>query len=459
MCSKPGWRSSGQRGNSHNRQERRTTIPKDGFLTERQPERAYLVGAEIKGARHAWSLQDSLVELAELARTAGVDVVGEAEQHLEEINPATYIGKGKVAELKLLVHELDLDTFIFDEELSPAQQRNLEEELGVKVLDRTALILDIFAKHAYTREGALQVELAQYAYRLPRLTHAWTHLAQQTGGGAARGGAGGVGLRGPGETQLETDRRLIRQRIAQLKRELENVRSHRQQYRRHRRQQGMPVLSLVGYTNAGKSTLLNTLTNAGVLATNMLFATLDPVTRRLTLPGGKEVLLTDTVGFIQKLPTQLVAAFRATLEEIGEADLILHLVDITQRNIQEHVRTVEGVLQEIGAGQKPMLVVLNKIDLLADPQNAQEMAAQYPNAVAVSALHGRGLDQLLVKIEGMLAQQMVPVRARVPYAANELIVLFHRQGVVVRERAGQTGTTIEGKLPPGLLSRFEPYLE
>lgn len=428
-------------------------------MTEKQPERAYLVGAEPKGAKHPWSLEDSLLELAELARTAGVDVVGEGEQHLETINPATYIGKGKVGELKLLVHELDLDTVIFDDELSPAQQRNLEQELAVKILDRTALILDIFAKHASTREGALQVELAQYVYRLPRLTHAWTHLARQAGGGAARGGPGGVGLRGPGETQLETDRRLIRQRMAQLKKELEEVRSHRQQYRRHRRQQGMPVLSLVGYTNAGKSTLLNTLTDAGVLATNMLFATLDPVTRRLTLPGGKEVLLTDTVGFIQKLPPQLVAAFRATLEEITEADLILHLVDITHRNVQEQVQTVEEVLKDIGAGQKPMLVVLNKIDLLTDPQHAQEMAAQYPSAVAVSALRGQGLDGLLLKIEGLLAQQMVPVRVRVPYSANELVVLFHRHGVVTHEHAGQAGVLIEGRLPPSLLSRFQPFLD
>ncbi len=404
-------------------------------------------------------MEDSLAELAELARTAGVEVVGQTAQRLDEVNPATYVGKGKVEELKLLARQLNIDTFIFDDELSPAQQRNLEEELGTKVIDRTALILDIFAKHARTREGALQVELAQYIYRLPRLTRAWTHLARQVGGAAARGGPGGVGLRGPGETQLETDRRLIRQRIAQLRKELEHVRSHRQQYRRHRKEQGMPVISLVGYTNAGKSTLLNTLTHAGVLATDMLFATLDPVTRRLILPGGKEALLTDTVGFIQKLPTQLVAAFRATLEEIGEADLILHVVDITHPNVREQVRTVEQVLREIGAAHKPMLVALNKIDLLQNPEQAQSATRQYPNAVAISALYGQGLDSLLLQIERMLTEQMTHVQARVPYAASELVALFHRHGIVTYERHGQNGILIEGKIPPSLLGRFEPYLE
>ena len=418
-----------------------------------------MVGAEVKGATHSWRLEDSLTELAELARTAGVEVVGQAQQRLEAINSATYIGKGKVAELRLLAQELYLDTFIFDDELSPAQQRNLEEELGGKVVDRTALILDIFAKHAQTREGALQVELAQYVYRLPRLTRAWTHLARQAGGAAARGGPGGVGLRGPGETQLETDRRLVGQRIAQLKKELEHVRRHRNQYRQHRRQHGLPVISLVGYTNAGKSTLLNALTRADVLVTDMPFATLDPVTRRLTLPGGKEALLTDTVGFIQKLPTQLVAAFRATLEEISEADLILHVVDITHSNVHEQVRTVEQILREIGASQRPMLVALNKIDLLGDPENAQWMAVQYPNATAISALCGQGLGNLLTKIGHMLAQQMVRVRARVPYAANELVALFRQQGVIVDERHGPNEVAIEGKLPRRLVHRFEPYLE
>ena len=419
--------------------------------TQSGPERAHLVGAEVKGKAQPWGLQDSLMELRELARTAGLDVVGETEQRLAAINPATYVGKGKAEELRLLAQDCSVDVVVFDDELSPNQQRNLEEELQVKIIDRTALILDIFARHAKTREGALQVELAQYAYRLPRLTRAWTHLAQQVGGAA------GVGLRGPGETQLETDRRFIRSHIVQLKRELELVRSHREQHRRRRKRQGVPVVSLAGYTNAGKSTLLNTLTGAGVVATNMLFATLDPVTRRLTLPSGKEVLLTDTVGFIQRLPTQLVAAFRATLEEINEADLILHIVDITHPNVREQVRTVEQTLLQIGAGLKPMLVALNKIDLLNDPQNAQALTAQYPNSVAISALRGWGLDELGAKMEAVLRQKMVHVRVRVPYGQDGLAVLFRQQGVVSREEHDETGTLIEGDLPRSLVDEFQPF--
>jgi GTP-binding protein HflX len=417
------------------------------------------VGVEPKGAPDPWPLDDSITELAELARTAGVAVLGRAEQRLDAINPATYVGKGKVEELKLLVRDLDLDMVIFNDELSPTQQRNLEQELDVQVIDRTALILDIFAKHARTREGSLQVELAQYEYRLPRLTRGWTHLARQAGGGAARGGAGGVGLRGPGETQLETDRRIIRRRIAQLKRELVQVRRQREQHRQQRRKNWLPVVSLVGYTNAGKSTLLNALTDATVLATDLLFATLDPTTRRLPLLGGKEVLITDTVGFIQKLPTQLVAAFRATLEEIVDADLILHVIDITHRNVREQVETVVQVLEEIGAGHKPMLVALNKVDLLNQPEEASSIAAQYPNAVAISAMYGNGLDDLVQAIETQLAQHMTWVRVRLPYAETELAALFHRHGLITNETHGAKGVIIEGKLPPALVGRFDPYLE
>ncbi len=311
-------------------------------------ESAILVGIEIKGRHPTWSLEDSLSELERLAETAGLRVVGRMEQRLDRPHPATYIGSGKVEELIALRADTGAQVVVFDEELSPAQQRELERAFAnpdVKVLDRTALILDIFAQHAHTREGALQVELAQYEYRLPRLTRAWTHLARQAGGASARGGAGGVGLRGPGETQLEVDRREIGKRIAHLKRELEEVRKHRAQYRRRRNEEAIPVIALVGYTNAGKSTLLNALTGSDVLTADQLFATLDPTTRRIKLPGGREVLATDTVGFIQKLPTTLVAAFRATLEEIAEADLILHVVDITH----DKCRTAGGDRSE-GAG-------------------------------------------------------------------------------------------------------------
>ena len=318
-----------------------------------------MVGAEVRGHVPLLTVADSLDELEQLARTAGVSVVGRTSQRLEAINPATYVGSGKVEEIKALRQGLGLDLVIFDDELSPAQLRNLEDALEIQVLDRTALILDIFARHARTREGALQVELAQYSYRLPRLTHQWTHLSRQT--------VGGVGLRGPGETQLEIDRREISRRMGYLKRELDHVRQQRAQQRRRRRRAGIPVVAIVGYTNAGKSTLLNRLAGADVQVADMLFATLDPTTRKVSLASGKEVLFTDTVGFIQKLPTQLVAAFRATLEEVEEADVLLHVADISDRNLQSKVEAVNQVLREIGAADKPTVVALNKVDLV-DPE-------------------------------------------------------------------------------------------
>jgi len=427
------------------------------YPTTAAAERAYLVGAQVKGSAGPWRLRDSLAELAQLAVTAGVEVIGWQEQHLSAINPATYIGKGKVEELKQIAEDQGLDVVIFDDELSPNQQRNLENRLGLKVIDRTALILDIFARHAKTREGALQVELAQYEYLLPRLTRAWTHLARQAGGGAARGGAAGVGLRGPGETQLETDRRVIDRRITQLKHQLELVRSHREQHRKHRRRQLAPVVSLVGYTNAGKSTLLNALTEAQVLATKRLFATLDPVTRRLELPGGKDVLLTDTVGFIQKLPTQLVAAFQATLEEIVDADLLLHVVDITHARVREQVQTVGRVLAEIGADRKPVLVALNKVDLLDDPDQARAVLTDYPDAVAVSALTAYGLADLLETIEQALARRMVNILARLPYAESELLAMLHRYGIVEQEEHEASGVLVRGRVPPAVATHFERY--
>jgi len=436
------------------------TIP-----TEAPVERGFLVGIGLKSWRSPssdgrWPVEDSLAELAQLARTAEVEVIGQTYQHLESINPATLIGKGKVEELVEVRDELGYDVLIFDDELSPRQQRNLEEALGedVKVLDRTALILDIFARHAHTREGALQVELAQYEYRLPRLTRQWTHLARQAGGGAARGGTTGVGLRGPGETQLETDRREIGQRIARLKRELEQVRTHRRGYRRRRRKAAIPVVAIVGYTNSGKSTLLNAISDANVLVEDKLFATLDPTTRRVTLPEGRDALFTDTVGFIKKLPTTLVAAFRATLEEVTEADLLLHVVDVTHPNALEQSRAVEETLTEIEATGKPVVVALNKIDKLGNPSLIQEMVAEFPNSLAISARERLGLTELLGRVETVLNQDLVYVTVCIPYHESSLVSLFHRQGTVDKEEHSKEGTVLAGRLPARYLEVFHRYL-
>lgn len=397
-------------------------------------------------------------ELAQLAETAGIEVVGRTYQRLEAVNPSTYIGSGKVDEIRSLREGLEYDTVIFDDELSARQLRELEETLEVKVLDRTALILDIFAQHAHTHEGRLQVELAQYEYRLPRLTRAWTHLARQSGGSAARGGAGGVGLRGPGETQLEIDRRDISRRIAQLKRELEQVRKHRQQYRRHREWAKLPVIAIVGYTNAGKSTLLNALAGADVLVEDKLFATVDPTTRRVEMRNGQEVLFTDTVGFIRKLPTTLVAAFRATLEEIAEADVLLHVVDISHKNAPEQAQVVGQVLSELGATEQPIVTALNKIDLLEDAAVARSSARDFPNAVAISAQQKVGLEELLDVVATALSESWVHVQVRIPYSEGDLVSLLHERGVVSAETHEPSGTQIAGRVPRWLLGRLRPYV-
>jgi GTPase len=421
--------------------------------------RAFLVGAELRGDRGLLRVEDSLDELRQLALTAGIEVVGQATQKLERTHPATYIGPGKVEEVQALVEELNADLLIFDDELSPRHQRNLEKIMGdsVRVLDRTALILDIFAQHASTREGALQVELAQYEYRLPRLTRQWTHLARQVGGGGGRGGVASVGLRGPGETQLEVDRRQIRERITFLKHELEGVRAHRKRHRVQRQRAQIPVVAIVGYTNAGKSTLLNTISGAGVLVEDKLFATLDPTTRRVALPGGKMALFTDTVGFIQKLPTQLVAAFRATLEEITEADVLLHVVDITHPNAAEQARSVEDTLAELDVQDVPVIVALNKIDRLQDPGEARRAATESPHAVAISAARHTGIDALLAKVEQILFESLVPMQVRLPHRAGDLIALFHDQGVVDLQQHEEKDVVLSGRLPGRLVALFRPY--
>jgi len=429
--------------------------------TERPQEKALLVGVNVNNQEEFLTLEDSLAELELLADTAGVEVVGVVTQNLNHPNPKTYIGSGKVEEVKILAGELEADLVIFDNELSPRHQRELEKEFGesIRVIDRTALILDIFAQHAQTSEGSLQVELAQYEYRLPRLTRAWTHLARQAGGGGGRaGGVGGVGLRGPGETQLEVDRRMITRRIAFLKEELEKVRAHRMRYRDRRKKSRIPVIALVGYTNAGKSTLLNRLSDSDVYVADQLFATLDPTTRRVDLPGGQTVLFTDTVGFIQKLPTELVAAFRATLEEITEADVLLHVVDITHQNASAQVDSVLMTLNEIGAGDIPILTAFNKIDLLKDPEGAVSTLEEFANTYPISAKTGEGLEDLLAALETELFESYVEVDVKIPYQEGQLISLFHENGQVQDILSGEVGTRIRGLVPRRLLYRFEPYL-
>jgi len=418
------------------------------------------VGVQLKSQRGGWQLEDSLRELGQLSSTAGLEVAGQTWQRLNEFVPATLVGSGKLEELAELRRDLDCDVIVFDDELSPRQLRNLEEALGgeVKILDRTGLILDVFAQHARTREGQLQVELAQYQYRLPRLTRLWTHLARQAGGGMARGGAGGVGLRGPGETQLEVDRREISRRIAQVKQDLEQVRHHRALHRRQRQRAAVPVVALVGYTNAGKSTLLKALSGADVLIEDKLFATLDPTTRRASLPSGREALFSDTVGFIQKLPPQLVAAFRATLEEINEADLIVHVLDITHPNAREQNETVMQTLEELGAIDRPLVVALNKIDRLAAPAAIDAWLRDLPEGVPISAMQQTGLDRLLDRVEQVLAAGLVYLSVEIPYAHGDLAALFHEQGTVTSVAHSGQGTLLEGYLPRRWLEQFRPYL-
>jgi GTP-binding protein HflX len=358
-----------------------------------------------KGSRGKSSARNSLEELALLADTAGVAVVGKIIQQLPAPTHDFYVGRGKIGELLALKETTPYSVAIFDDELTPNQQQNLEEALGIKIIDRVALILDIFAKRARTHEGRLQVELAQHQYLLPRLAGQWSHLERL---------GGGIGTRGPGESQLETDRRLIRHKIQRLEEQTEEIRRRRSQYRQQRQKSGIPVVALVGYTNAGKSTLLNALCKADAYADDRLFATLDPTTRRLALPGNRTVLVADTVGFIRKLPPTIISAFRATLEELNEASLLLHVVDLASPDADGQCRTVENTLRELGLADRPRLTVLNKIDLLAggrdwdEKQALEYLAAQgVPddiNTLHVSAVKGWGLNRLLGRIDKTLAR-------------------------------------------------------
>ncbi len=412
--------------------------PLSGLLSQ-APETAILVGVDMPGRNADWPVKESLDEMEQLATTAGVRCIERVMVRLAKINPGTLLGSGKVQEIADLVAYHGCEAVIFDLELTPGQHRALERKLETQVLDRTALILIIFGQRARTREGRLQVELAQVEYDLPRLARQWSHLSRQKGS---------VQQRGEGEKQIEVDRRLLRRQKSQLEEELDDVRAQRQLHRDHRKNTGAPVVSLVGYTNAGKSTLLNRLANVHSLAENKLFATLDPMTRRVKLAGGQEILLTDTVGFLQRLPTTLVAAFRATLEEVTEADLLVHVVDASSPSMTRQIEAVEHVLEEIGAGGIPMVIVLNKADMLpADASPVLPGLASSLPCVRVSALNGTGVEELLRCISENLVAGFVPLNVLVPYDRGDLVALFHQYGTIDAESYEATGTHLRGHMP------------
>jgi GTP-binding protein HflX len=403
-------------------------------------ERAFLIGLD-DPSDGRWPVGRSLAELAALAETAGATVVGSAFQRRAAPDPVWYFGKGRAGELVDEKAATDFNLLIVDDELEPNQQRSLEKLLDCKVLDRSALIIDIFARHAKTKEGRLQVELAALEYHLPRLTRMWTHLSR-TGGG--------IGTRGPGESQLETDRRLIREKIKKVRAELDDVRRHRATAARQRDRHEVATVALVGYTNAGKSTLLNAMANSDVYAADMLFATLDPTTRQLSLPSGREVVMSDTVGFINKLPHDLVEAFRATLEEVMRADLLLEVVDASDPDFVGQQDAVQAVLDELGAGDKPRITVYNKIDLL--PPDAGERPASERTAF-VSAVTGEGLDALRHKVADALRSQMVAVNAVIPYERGELVARARSSGDV-SEAYEAGGVRVSGHLPASIASEL-----
>lgn len=413
-----------------------TENPMKGLLAD-APARALLVGVEVPTSD--WPLEASLDELAQLATTAGIDTIDRVVQRMPQFNPATLIGSGKVQELAELARFHNCDAVLFDVELTPRQHRNLENELQIQVLDRTALILIIFGQRAHTKEGRLQVELAQVEYDLPRIARQWSHLSRQRGG---------TQQRGEGEKQIEVDRRLLRRQKEYIEEELEHVRTHRQLHRERRKDTGAPVVALVGYTNAGKSTLLNRLASAQTFAEDKLFATLDPTTRRVRFAGGQEILLTDTVGFVQRLPTTLVAAFRATLEEVNEADLLVHVVDASHPSVYRQIEAVDQVLEEIGAAGRPMLLALNKADLLPPDTllHLQGMAQKLP-MVQVSAKEGTGIEALLRCISENLLHNFVALDVVIPYQHGELVALFHQYGNIESEDYEEAGTHIRGHMP------------
>lgn len=415
--------------------------------TSRATEKTILIGLEHDGVTR-WDVEDSLSELRQLAATAGALVIGTVVQKLDKPTAPFYIGKGKAEEVARQCGEKEVTSLIFDDELSPAQGRNLEQLTHRKVLDRTQVILDIFARRARTREGRLQIELAQLQYLLPRLTRMWTHLSRQSGG---------IGTRGPGETQLEVDRRRVQERIARLERDLREVRKHRTIQREGRLRRNWPVASLIGYTNAGKSSLLNRLTGAGVVAEDKLFATLDPTTRQLVLPNRQKVLLTDTVGFIRKLPHTVIESFKATLEEVQLADLLIHVVDLSHPQHREQMAAVEETIAELGAHGKQQFVVFNKIDRISDPEILASQLHHHPGSAAVSARTGEGMDAFLQELAMRLDAWRLRITFRIPAAESALLAEVHRVGHVLSVTYEENTAIVTAHIPPELKHRLAPY--
>jgi GTPase len=418
-------------------------------------EKIVLVGVSIP-PETVEETEASVDELALLVGTAGADEVARVFQRRQAPDPPTYVGKGKVEELREVAVTTDCDTVVFDNELTPAQQVNLEKLLGRTAIDRTAVILDIFAQNAHSQEGKAQVELAQLRYRLPRLRGRGRALSQQAGGMSAGAGGARIGTRGPGETQLEVDRRRIVRRLHKLEAELRQIAKHRQTQRKAQRRGQLPRLAIVGYTNAGKSTLLNRLTDAGVLVEDRLFATLDATTRRLPLPGGEAVLVTDTVGFIRKLPHQLVEAFRSTLDVAVDAALLIHVVDAGAPDPAGNIRAVRDVLAEIGADGVPELLAFNKSDLA--PGSAKRLADVWEGSVALSAVTGEGIDDLLRTVGGRLRSLMPVVEMVIPFDRGDVLAAAHRAGEVLRESASESGMHIRGRFDDATLSRFREFV-
>ncbi|MEY2447282.1 MAG: GTPase [Acidimicrobiaceae bacterium] len=426
----------------------------DTLISREGREKLVLVGVAL-GGDHLDDVESSLDELAQLVDTAGADEVARVVQRRDRPDPATYVGKGKVEELREVSLSVDSDTVVFDNELTPAQQFNLEKLLGRTAIDRTAVILDIFAQNAHSQEGKAQVELALLQYRLPRLRGKGTKLSQQAGGMSA--GAARIGSRGPGETQLEVDRRRLVRRIHKLEAELKTIGKHRDTQRKSRRRSQLGHVAIVGYTNAGKSTLLNRLTDAGVLVEDRLFATLDATTRRLALPGGEPVLMTDTVGFVRKLPHQLVEAFKSTLEVVGEADLLVHIVDSSVAEPEVQIDAVHAVLGEIGGNGVPELLAFNKSDLAS--ANAARLAARYPGSVAISAAKGEGVEDLLRAVADRLRALTTVVELVVPYERGDVLAAVHREGEVLVETAGEGAMQLRVRFDQAARTRFQEYVQ